>query len=83
MFQLWYTGCNGSLASEQKEPSVEQKRFPVWKFLIGVFAIFWIVFAVMLFYANIPFLAVTMALSMILAMSVVVVGLAWAYQKGI
>ncbi len=62
---------------------MEQKRFPVWKFLIGVFAVFWIVFAVMLFTAGIPFLAVTMALSMILGMSIVVVGLAWAYQKGI
>lgn len=62
---------------------MKRKQFAVWKFLIGVFAVFWIVFAVVLFTADIPFLAVTMALSMVLAMSVVVVSLAWAYQRNI
>jgi len=60
------------------------RRTPqVWKYLIGILAVFWIVFAIMLLNADIPFLAVTMALSMILAMSIVVVGLAWAYQRNI
>jgi hypothetical protein len=62
---------------------MEQRRFAIWKFLIGVFAVFWLVFAVMLFNANIPFFAVSVALSMILAMSVVVVGLAWAYHNDV
>jgi hypothetical protein len=55
----------------------------IWKILAVVLAFVWIVFAVMLFNANIPFLAVTMGLSMILAMAAVVVGLAWAYQHKI
>ena len=60
---------------------MEQRRFAVWKLLIGVFAVFWLVFAVILVNANIPFLAVSIGLSMVLAMSAVVVGLAWAYQN--
>jgi hypothetical protein len=60
------------------------RRAPqIWKYLTGILAVFWIVFAIMLFNANIPFLAVTMALSMILAMGIVVVSLAWAYQHNI
>lgn len=62
---------------------MKQRRFAIWKFLIVVLAVFWLVFAIMLFNANIPFLAVTMALSMILVMSVVVVGLAWAYHNNV
>ena len=55
----------------------------IWKYLVCIFTVFWIVFAVMLFNANIPFLAITMGLSMILEMSIVVVGLAWAYQHNV
>jgi hypothetical protein len=62
---------------------MEPKRFAMWKFLIGVLAVFWVIFAIVLFSANIPFLAVSMALTMVLAMSVVVVGLAWAYHKNL
>lgn len=62
---------------------MEQKRYAIWKFLIGVFAVFWIIFAVVLFSADIPFFAITMALTMVLAMSIVVIGLAWAYHNNI
>lgn len=62
---------------------MERKPIAAWKFLVGVFAVFWIVFAIMLFNAEIPFLAVSMALTMLLAMSVVVIGLAWAYQNNV
>lgn len=62
---------------------MEQKRYAIWKFLIGVFAVFWIIFAVVLFSAGIPFFAITMALTMVLAMSIVVIGLAWAYHNNI
>ncbi len=61
----------------------KQKQPVVWKYLIGVFAVFWIIFALFLVSANIPFVIVSVALTTILAMSAVVVGLAWAYQKGI
>ncbi|MEO7020330.1 MAG: hypothetical protein ABI234_09295 [Ktedonobacteraceae bacterium] len=61
----------------------KQKQPVVWKYLIGVFAVFWIIFALFLASANIPFVIISVALTTILAMSAVVVGLAWAYQKGI
>jgi ABC-type Na+ efflux pump permease subunit len=73
----------GQLADRQEQKLMEQRRYAIWKFLIGVFAVFWLVFAIILFNANIPFLAVTMALSMVLAMSAVVVGLAWAYHNDV
>ncbi len=56
------------------------RRIEAWQYLIGIFAVFWVVFAVFLFIADIPFLVISMALTAILAMSVVVIGLAWAYQ---
>lgn len=60
-----------------------QQRPVAWKYLAGMFAAFWLVFAIFLFNANIPFVIVTVALTTVLAMSAVIVGLAWAYQKGI
>lgn len=60
-----------------------QKQPMVWKYLIGVFAVFWIIFAIFLINANIPVVIVSTALTVVLAMSAVVVGLAWAYQKGV
>lgn len=60
-----------------------QQKPIVWKYLVGVFAVFWIIFTVFLLNANIPFVIVSVALTVVLAMSAVVVGLAWAYQKGI
>jgi hypothetical protein len=72
---------SGWPTSNQEQKPMQQQRFAVWKFLIGVFAVFWTGFAILLFSAGIPFLAVSMALTMVLAMSAVVVGLAWAYQR--
>lgn len=60
-----------------------QKSPMVWRYLLGVFAVFWITFALFLLNANIPFVIVSIALTVVLAMSAVVVGLAWAYQKGV
>lgn len=59
------------------------KRIEVWKWLIGVLAGFWIIFAIFLFSADIPFVIVSMALTVVLGMSVLVVGLAWAYQNNV
>lgn len=61
----------------------KQRQPMVWRYLVGVFAVFWIIFAIFLIIANIPFVIVSIALTADLAMSAVVVGLAWAYQKGI
>ena len=55
----------------------------VWKYLIGIFAVFWVVLAVMLFVADFPFYIITWALSIILILSAAIVTLAWAYQKNL
>jgi hypothetical protein len=55
----------------------------VWKYLIGIFAVFWVVLAVMLFVADFPFYIITWSLSIILILSAAVVTLAWAYQKNL
>lgn len=59
------------------------KRIEFWKLLTGILAVFWIIFAFFLIGADIPFVIVSMALTVVLAMSVLVVGLAWAYQHNI
>lgn len=59
---------------------MEHRHIEVWKWLIGVLAVFWIIFAIFLFEADIPFVIVSMALTVVLGMSALVVGLAWAYQ---
>lgn len=59
------------------------KRIEFWKWLIGILVVFWIIFAVFLIGADIPFVIVSMALTVVLGMSALVVGLAWAYQHGV
>ena len=59
------------------------KRIEFWKWLIGILAVFWIIFAIFLIGADIPFVIVSMALTTVLCMSALVVGLAWAYQHGV
>ena len=57
------------------------RSIPAWKFLIGIFAVFWIVLAIMLFIADVPFYVITLSLTIILILSVAIVALAWAYQN--
>ncbi len=57
------------------------RSIPAWKFLIGIFAVFWIVLAIMLFIADVPFYMITLSLTIILIFSAAVVALAWAYQN--
>lgn len=59
------------------------KRIEFWKVLIGILAVFWLIFAFFLIGADIPFVIVSMALTIVLAMSALVVGLAWAYQHNV
>ena len=54
-----------------------------WKYLIGVFAVFWVVLAIMLVIANFPFYMITLSLSIILVLSAAIVALAWAYQNNV
>ncbi len=59
------------------------RRIPVWKYLIGVFAVFWVILAIMLIIADFPFYAITLSLTVILMLSVAIVALAWAYQNNL
>lgn len=69
----------GNLATGS-EKAMERQQVQVWKWLIGILAVFWIIFAIFLFNADIPFIIVSMALTIVLVMSALVVALAWAYQ---
>lgn len=55
----------------------------VWKYLIGVFAVFWVILAIMLVVAETPFYMITLSLSIVLALSAAIVALAWAYQNNL
>jgi hypothetical protein len=57
------------------------RSIPAWKYLIGIFAVFWVVLAIMLFIADIPFYVITWSLTIILILSAAIVALAWAYQN--
>jgi hypothetical protein len=62
---------------------MKPRRIEFWKWLAGFLAAFWIVFAIFLVGANIPFVIVSMALTVVLVMSGLVVSLAWAYQHNV
>jgi hypothetical protein len=58
------------------------KRTQAWKYLLGIFAGFWIIFAIMLiFFSGFPFVVISLALTTLLMLSVLVTALAWAYQN--
>ncbi len=57
------------------------RPIPAWKYLIGIFAVFWVIFAIVLFAADFPFYIISIALSTILMLSIAVIALAWAYQN--
>ena len=52
-----------------------------WKLLIGIFAAFWVVFAIFLFISELPFYIISIALTTILMLSIAIIALAWAYQN--
>ncbi len=60
-----------------------RKRQPrqAWQYLIGIFAVFWVVFAIFLVIGDIPFYIIMLALTTITALSALVVALAWAFQN--
>ncbi len=56
------------------------RRIEAWMYLACIFAVFWVIFAAMLiFFSNFPFVVIGMALSSLLMLSLVIIGLAWAY----
>jgi hypothetical protein len=59
------------------------RRIPAWKYLIPIFAVFWITLAIMMFIADFPFYVISIALTTILILSIAIVALAWAYQNNL
>ncbi|HEV2662613.1 MAG TPA: hypothetical protein VGU68_18555 [Ktedonobacteraceae bacterium] len=59
------------------------RRLQPWQYLIGVFVVFWIIFAIVLFLGDIPFFVISIALTTIAALSFLIVLLAWAYQNNL
>ncbi|HYB01772.1 MAG TPA: hypothetical protein VED37_16250 [Ktedonobacteraceae bacterium] len=59
------------------------KSIAAWKYLIGVFAVFWVVLAIMMIIADFPFYIITLSLSITLVLSAAIVALAWAYQNNV
>jgi hypothetical protein len=57
------------------------RRIPAWKFLAPIFAVFWVILAIMLFIADFPFYIISISLTTVLLLSVGVIALAWAYQN--
>jgi len=56
-------------------------RIPAWVYLTCVFAVFLVIFAIVLIISDFPFIIISIALSTILMLSIAIIGLAWAYQK--
>jgi flagellar biosynthesis component FlhA len=52
-----------------------------WKLLVGIFAAFWVVFAIFLFISELPFYIISIALTTIFMLSIAIIALAWAYQN--
>lgn len=52
-----------------------------WKLLMGIFATFWVIFAIILIFSGIPFYVVSIALTTVAMLSLIIIALAWAYQN--
>jgi Trk-type K+ transport system membrane component len=72
---------NNVIAVASKRKVQEMQRHRIWAYLIVVFAIFWIIFAIVLILGNFPFIIITMALTTVAVLSALVVALAWAYNN--
>ncbi len=59
------------------------RRLQAWQYLIAIFAAFWILFAIVLIISDFPFVVISVALTSLAMLSVVVIGLAWAFQNNV
>jgi len=64
-----------------KRKGKPMRRLQAWQYLIVVFAVFWVLFAVILIIGDFPFLVISMALTTLAMLSLAVVALAWAFQN--
>ncbi len=60
-----------------------RRRFQAWQWLILIFAIFWVIFAIVMIIGDFPFFIISIALTTIGALSALVVALAWAFQNNV
>ncbi|MGZ3629828.1 MAG: hypothetical protein ACXVDN_19485, partial [Ktedonobacteraceae bacterium] len=81
----WVDGIGGhcytmfQVRSLERFSSMQSRQ--AWKYLIGIFAVFWVVLAIMFIIADFPFYIITLSLSIMLILSAAIVALAWAYQN--
>jgi hypothetical protein len=59
------------------------RRIPALAYLAAALLLFWLMLAAVMITSGFPFMVITLSLSSILGLSVVVVGLAWAYKNNI
>ena len=52
-----------------------------WKVLAAIFAVFWVLFAIILILSAFPFYVISIALTTIAMLSLLVITLAWAYPR--
>ena len=55
------------------------RRMQAWQYLIAIFAVFWVIFAIVLIFSDFPFYIISMALTTITMLSLLIIALAWAY----
>ncbi|HLZ58097.1 MAG TPA: hypothetical protein VKR06_14245 [Ktedonosporobacter sp.] len=59
------------------------RRLEAWHYLIGVFVLFWALFAFIIISTGFPFMVIMMALTVLAGLSALVVVLAWAFQHNL
>ncbi len=58
------------------------RRIQAWQYLTGIFAVFWVIFAIVLIiFSDFPFYVISIALTTIAMLSGLIIALAWAYQN--
>jgi uncharacterized membrane protein len=68
-------------ASGREKKKGHMKHLQVWQYLIGIFAVFWVIFATVLIISAFPFFVISIALTTITMLSLLIIALAWAYQN--
>jgi len=52
------------------------RRMQAWQYLIAIFAVFWVIFAIVLIFSDFPFYIISMALTTIAMLSLLIIALA-------
>jgi hypothetical protein len=76
MFLKCYLQEAGAGRKRRRE---HMRRLQAWQYLIGIFAVFWVIFATVLIISAFPFYVISIALTTITMLSLLIIALAWAY----